>query len=155
MDSCPEALDTDELSCGCWMALNNWNGFVGPYQDLEEKDRLWDESAPVISDPDYYWKLTHPDRERPLDMVDHQPVQISQNQVLSKTKRGGSIYNVYNSAYLGLRLKHIILILAASVMGCVLVGIFVRYFKEMREHITMTRKADERAPSMGTEYGAL
>merc|ERR1719319_1094867 len=45
-DSCPEMYmlkvevgvdDTiKELGCGCWMAMYNYNGFDGPYQDLEE-----------------------------------------------------------------------------------------------------------------------
>merc|ERR1711994_1034428 len=25
------------MSCGCWMAYNNYNYFVGPYQDLTEE----------------------------------------------------------------------------------------------------------------------
>eukprot|EP01083_Nonionella_stella_P229028 811107_1 len=36
MDSCPVSLwDSDTLSCGCWMAMYNYNYFAGPYQDLE------------------------------------------------------------------------------------------------------------------------
>merc|ERR1712083_850815 len=134
---------------------NNWNGFVGPYQDLEEKDKRWDPDAPVISDTMYYWHVTHPDRDMPPDMIALLDEKQSHGQVLSKTKRGGVVYNEYDAAYLGLQLKYIILILAASVMGCVLVVIFARYFNEMREHIIMTAKIAESAPAMGTEYGAL
>merc|ERR1712048_724684 len=33
-DSCPVDAALDSMSCGCWMAYNNYNNFVGPYQDL-------------------------------------------------------------------------------------------------------------------------
>merc|ERR1712154_592448 len=40
-DSCPldfnvkdDGVIDYDFSCGCWMALNNYNYFVGPYQDL-------------------------------------------------------------------------------------------------------------------------
>merc|ERR1712013_218182 len=46
-DSCPDGFSLEvqvgvgrgkekALSCGCWMALNNYNAFTGPYQDLQE-----------------------------------------------------------------------------------------------------------------------
>merc|ERR1712048_11881 len=34
--SCPDDAALNGMSCGCWMAYNNYNGFVGPYQDLSE-----------------------------------------------------------------------------------------------------------------------
>jgi len=55
-DACPDWIYEDEISgnlvigddasdssnvCGCWMARNNYNGFAGPYQDLEEHQKLW------------------------------------------------------------------------------------------------------------------
>jgi len=57
-DSCPEdymlkvTVGTDsttkELGCGCWMAMYNYNGFDGPYQDLDDKYLSFDvESLPV------------------------------------------------------------------------------------------------------------
>jgi len=42
-DSCPSGFDEemdpfgDPISCGCWMAQNNYNWFIGPYQDLTEE----------------------------------------------------------------------------------------------------------------------
>merc|ERR1712154_43205 len=36
-DSCPDSVDLNGLSCGCWIAINIYNSFVGPYQDLTEE----------------------------------------------------------------------------------------------------------------------
>ena len=41
VDSCPSNAKLNSLSCGCWMAYNNFNGFVGPYQDLTEDQMLF------------------------------------------------------------------------------------------------------------------
>ena len=47
-DSCPSGFNNDEMdpygvpiSCGCWMARNNYNWFIGPYQDLTEEQMLF------------------------------------------------------------------------------------------------------------------
>lgn len=42
-DSCPSSLDTDVLTCGCWMAINNYNYFAGPYQDLTDEQIQFDD----------------------------------------------------------------------------------------------------------------
>merc|ERR1712242_41002 len=100
----------------------------------------------IISDGGYWWYLTHPGREMPEDEKVHFGL-VQKEQVLS-----GDIEMVSNVKYLGLRLKHYVLILVASVMGCVLIGVFVRYYKEMREQIEM-RKTFDGTSSIGMEYG--
>jgi len=53
-DSCPNnyhltvtvKFEEVDLSCGCWMALHNYNGFNGPWQDLSEDYVMFADSAP-------------------------------------------------------------------------------------------------------------
>jgi len=141
MDSCPAALDTEELACGCWTALNNYNYFVGPYQDLETEHRHWNPKSEVISDPMYYWHLQNPNRELPPDFVD----PFAKEKVLSDAKL------FYDVQYLGLELKHYILIAVASVMGCILIAVFVRYFKDIQEQISMMKSEE----TVSVEYGTV
>jgi len=151
MDSCPAALDTEELACGCWTALNNYNYFVGPYQDLTEEHRHWNPKSEVISDPLYYWHLQNPDRETPPDFVEpvmnweQEKESTPQEKVLSDTKL------FYDVQYLGLELKHYILIVVASVMGCILIAVFVKYFKEIQEQISMMKSEE----AVSVEYGTV
>eukprot|EP01083_Nonionella_stella_P316956 1151965_1 len=51
VDSCPddyeydtEYISEDEDACGCWMSVNNYNMFNGPYQDLVDTDIHYQET---------------------------------------------------------------------------------------------------------------
>jgi len=154
VDSCPDDLDTDELDCGCWMAMNNWNSFAGPYQNLTAEHIYFEEDIEVISSPLHYWRLRNPDSEIPDDMLERErwfhpdflPDAVGEEQRLSV-----SLSVSGNVSYLGLELKYYVLVLVASLMGCVLVVVFVRYFQEMGTRIASMR----RPAAKSTDYGAL
>jgi len=40
MDSCPDDIE-EGMSCGCWMAHNNYDDALGPYQDLSENQKAF------------------------------------------------------------------------------------------------------------------
>jgi len=155
-DSCPASLNTEELSCGCWMAIVNYNLFVGPYQDLEEGDKHWSEQdEDMLMDADYLWSLANEDRPKPPQKIVYIDEGPEGEQKLSGKEahfsKLGAVWS--RGTLLSLELRYYAVISVAGLMACVLIFVFKQYFKEMQLRIKMGNPRSD--VSIRAGYGAL
>merc|ERR1712013_550620 len=111
-DSCPDGFSLEvqvgvgrgkekALSCGCWMALNNYNAFTGPYQDLQETHIRFSHFKPPDDDEEgAAAERDFSDRFAHAKVVDEEEVEekdYSDRFEHAKVERGG-VHELYGNA---------------------------------------------------------